>query len=38
MITRPTLCFCGWSYAQDAFNKWAANFARRISELRGAKS
>jgi len=27
--------FTSWSYAQDAFNKWAADFARRFNELRG---
>jgi hypothetical protein len=26
--------FTSWSYAQDAFNKWSANFARRFAELR----
>lgn len=28
--------FTSWSYAKDAFDKWAALFARRFSELRGA--
>jgi Protein of unknown function (DUF3313) len=28
--------FTSWSYAQDAFNKWAAAFAQRFAELRGA--
>ncbi len=27
--------FTSWSYAKDAFNKWAADFARRYAELRG---
>jgi len=27
--------FTSWSYAQDAFNKWAADFAKRFNELRG---
>lgn len=26
--------FTSWSYAQDAFNKWSAAFARRFAELR----
>lgn len=26
--------FQSWTYAQDAFNKWSAAFARRFSELR----
>jgi hypothetical protein len=28
--------FSSWTYAQDAFNKWSAEFARRLSELRAA--
>lgn len=28
--------FTSWSYAQDAFNKWSATFARRFAELRAA--
>jgi hypothetical protein len=27
--------FTSWSYAQDAFNKWAAEFAQRFKQLRG---
>ncbi len=27
--------FSSWSYAQDAFNKWAAEFAQRFNQLRG---
>ena len=27
--------FQSWSYAKDAFDKWAAVFARRFDELRG---
>jgi hypothetical protein len=27
--------FSSWSYAQDAFNKWAAEFAQRFKQLRG---
>jgi hypothetical protein len=27
--------FSSWSYAQDAFNKWAAEFAQRFNALRG---
>ena len=27
--------FTSWSYAKDAFDKWAAIFARRFAELRG---
>ncbi|MCC7325454.1 MAG: DUF3313 domain-containing protein [Burkholderiales bacterium] len=27
--------FTSWSYAQDAFNKWAAEFAKRFNQLRG---
>lgn len=27
--------FTSWSYAKDAFDKWAAVFARRFAELRG---
>jgi len=27
--------FTSWSYAKDAFDKWAALFARRFAELRG---
>ena len=30
--------FTSWSYAKDAFDKWAAIFARRFAELRGIKS
>jgi hypothetical protein len=30
--------FQSWSYAQDAFNKWSAVFARRFKELRAASS
>jgi|UPI0006880F3C hypothetical protein len=30
--------FQSWSYAQDAFNKWSAVFARRFKELRGTSS
>jgi Protein of unknown function (DUF3313) len=30
--------FTSWSYAQDAFNKWAAEFAKRFNELRGLSS
>jgi len=26
--------FTSWSYAQDAFNKWAAEFAQRFNQLR----
>ena len=26
--------FTSWSYAQEAFNKWSAAFARRFAELR----
>ncbi|MDM0011676.1 DUF3313 domain-containing protein [Variovorax sp. J22P168] len=26
--------FTAWSYAQDAFNKWSAAFARRLAELK----
>jgi len=29
--------FTSWSYAKDAFDKWAAVFARRFAELRGMK-
>ena len=29
--------FTSWSYAKDAFDKWAAVFARRFGELRGVK-
>jgi len=28
--------FTSWNYAQDAFNKWSAAFARRLVELRSA--
>jgi len=27
--------FTSWSYAKDAFDKWAAIFARRFDEVRG---
>ena len=27
--------FSSWSYAQDAFNKWAMEFAQRFNQLRG---
>jgi hypothetical protein len=27
--------FTSWSYAQDAFNKWAAQFVQRFNQLRG---
>lgn len=27
--------FTSWSYAQDAFNKWATEFAQRFNQLRG---
>lgn len=27
--------FTSWSYAQDAFNKWAGQFAQRFNQLRG---
>jgi hypothetical protein len=27
--------FTSWSYARDAFDKWAALFATRFNELRG---
>jgi len=27
--------FSSWSYAQDAFNKWAMEFAQRFKQLRG---
>jgi hypothetical protein len=27
--------FTSWSYAQDAFNKWSAEFAQRFNQLRG---
>ena len=27
--------FTSWSYAKDAFDKWAAIFARRFAEVRG---
>ncbi|RZL87391.1 MAG: DUF3313 domain-containing protein [Variovorax sp.] len=30
--------FQSWSYAQDAFNKWSAQFARRFAELRSTPS
>ena len=30
--------FQSWTYAQDAFNKWSALFARRFKELRAASS
>ena len=30
--------FQSWSYAQDAFNKWSAQFARRFSDLRSTAS
>ncbi|MEO8753822.1 MAG: DUF3313 domain-containing protein [Casimicrobiaceae bacterium] len=30
--------FSSWSYARDAFDKWAADFARRFGELRATKS
>jgi hypothetical protein len=30
--------FSSWSYAQDAFNKWAAAFAQRFNQLRGMQS
>jgi hypothetical protein len=30
--------FKSWGYAQDAFNKWAADFAKRFNELRGMSS
>ena len=30
--------FSSWSYAQDAFNKWAADFAQRFNQLRGLQS
>ncbi len=30
--------FGSWSYARDAFDKWAADCARRFSELRATKS
>jgi hypothetical protein len=30
--------FKSWSYAQDAFNKWAADFAKRFNQLRGTPS
>ena len=30
--------FQSWSYAQDAFNKWSAEFARRLSDLRTTTS
>jgi len=30
--------FQSWTYAQDAFNKWSAQFARRFSDLRSAAS
>lgn len=30
--------FKSWSYAQDAFNKWAAEFAKRFNELRDMKT
>ena len=30
--------FSSWSYAQDAFNKWAADFAQRFNQLRGVQS
>jgi hypothetical protein len=29
--------FQSWGYAKDAFDKWAAVFARRFDELRGIK-
>jgi hypothetical protein len=29
--------FTSWSYANNAFDKWAAAFARRFAELRGMK-
>ena len=29
--------FQSWSYAKDAFDKWAVVFARRFDELRGIK-
>jgi hypothetical protein len=30
--------FTSWSYAQDAFNKWAAEFAQRFNTLRGIQT
>jgi len=30
--------FKSWSYAQDAFNKWAAEFARRFNALRSGSA
>jgi hypothetical protein len=30
--------FTSWSYAKDAFNKWAAVLALRFNELRGIRS
>lgn len=29
--------FTSWNYAQDAFDKWAAQFAQRFNTLRGVK-
>ena len=29
--------FTSWSYAKDAFDKWAAVFARRFADVRGMK-
>lgn len=31
-----TSSFTSWNYAQDAFNKWSAAFARRLVELRSS--
>jgi len=30
--------FSSWSYAQDAFNKWAMEFAQRFNQLRGTEA
>jgi len=33
-----TSSFTSWNYAQEAFNKWAAAFAKRLVELRNGAS
>ena len=30
--------FKSWSYAQDAFNKWASEFAKRFNALRNGSA
>jgi hypothetical protein len=30
--------FSQWTYAKNAFDKWAADFARRLGQLRSGQS